>query len=103
MWTLLAKKLNTVTSRDGRMATLHQFSRSRPVPGKPITEYISTLLYLRDILSGTKEPITDSAFISHVLMTLPASFDTFSNIHLGKRTVDKLIVKIKATKDTLNT
>jgi len=103
MWTLLAKKLNTVASRAGRMATLRQFSRSRPVLGKPITEYISTLLYFRDILSGTEEPITDSAFISHVLMTLPASFDTFSDILLGQRTVDELIVKIKETEDTLNT
>ena len=48
MWTLLAQKLNTVASRAGRMSTLRQFSRARPIPGKPIAEYISTLLYFRD-------------------------------------------------------
>ena len=85
------------------MSTLRQFSRARPVPGKPITEYLSTLLYFRDILSGTEEPITESAFISHVLITLPASFDTFSDILLGQRTIDELIVKIKETEETLNT
>lgn len=103
MWTLLGEKLNSVASRAGRMSTLRQFSRARPVPGKPIAEYISTLLYFRDQLSGTEEPITESAFISHLLMTLPASFDTFSDILLGQRTVDELIVKIKETEDTLNT
>jgi len=50
MWTLLSEKLNTVVSRAGRISTLHQFSRARPVPGKPITDYISTLLYYRDLL-----------------------------------------------------
>jgi len=94
MWTLLGEKLNTVASRAGHMATLCQFSRARPVPGKAITEYISTLRYFWDLLSGTQEPITESAFISHVLMTLPATFDTFSDILLGQRTVDELIVKI---------
>ena len=83
MWTLLGENLNTVASRAGRMSTLRQFSRARPVPGKPITEYLSTLLYFRDILSGTEEPIKESAFISHVLMILPAFFDTFSDILLG--------------------
>jgi len=102
MWTLLGEKLNTVASRAGRMAMLRQFSRARPVPGKLITEYISILLYFRDLLSGTEEPITELAFISHILMTLSATFDTFSDILLGQRTVDELIVKIKETEDTLN-
>jgi len=103
MWTLLGEKLNTVASRAGRMSALRQFFRARPVPGKPIAEYISTLLYFRDIVSGTEESITESVFISHLLMTLPASFDTFSDILLGQHTVDELIVKIKETEDTLNT
>jgi len=103
MWTLLGEKLNTFASRAGRMSALRQLSRARPVPGKPIAEYISTLLYFRDIISGTEEPITESACISHVLMTLQASFDTFSDILLGQDTVDELIVKIKETEDTLNT
>jgi len=103
MWTLLGEKRNTVASRAGHMSTLRQFSRARPVSGKLIAEYISSLLYFRDILSGTEESITESAFISHVLMTLLASFDTFSDILLGQRTVDELIVKIKETEDTLNT
>jgi len=85
------------------MSTLRQLSQARPIPGKPIAEYISTLHYFRDILSGTEEPITESAFISHVLMTLPSSLDTFSDILLGQHTVDELIVKIKESEDTLNT
>ena len=88
MWTLLDEKLNTVTSRAGRMSTLRQFSRASRVPGKPTTEYISTLLYFGDIRSGTEEHITDSAFISPVLMTVPASFDIFSDNLLGHCTVD---------------
>jgi len=103
MWTLFAEKLNTVASRAGRMSRLRQFSRARPIPGKPITEYISTLLYFRDQLSGTEEPITESAFISHLLMTLPASSDTFSDILLTQRTIDELIIKVKETEATLNT
>ena len=103
MWNLLSEKLNTAASRAGRMATLRQFSRARPVEGKPIVDYISTLLYFRDQLSGTEEPITDSTFISHLLMTLPAVFDTFSDILLGQRTVDELIAKIRETEDTLRT
>ena len=93
MWNLLSEKLNTAASRAGLRATLHQFSKARPVEGKPIIDYISTFLYFRDQLSGTEEPITDSAFIFHLLMTLPASFDTFSDILLGQRTVDELIAK----------
>ena len=85
------------------MSALRQFSRACPVPGKPITKYTSTLLYIRDILTGTEEPITESAYISHVLMTLSASFNTFSDILLGQHTVDELIVKIKESQDTLNT
>jgi len=54
-------------------------------------------------LTGTEEPLTDSAFISHLLMTLPASFDTFSDILLGLRTVNKLIAKVKETEDTIRT
>jgi len=103
MWTLLGEKLNTVAARAGRIATLRQFSRGRPVPGKQIIEYISTLLYFGNLLFGTQEPITESAFISHVLMTVPATFDTFSNSLLGQWTVDELIVKISETQDTLNT
>jgi len=103
MWTLLGEKLNSLALRAGHMSTLRQFSRACPVPGKPIAEYVSTLLYFRDQLSGTEEPITESALISHLLMTLPASFDTFSDILLGQRTVDELIVEIKETEDTLNT
>ena len=38
-----------------------------------------------------------------MLMTLPESFDTFSDILLSQHTVGELIVKIKVTKDTLNT
>ena len=36
-------------------------------------------------------------------MTLPASFDTFSDILLGQKTVDELIAKVKDTEDTLRT
>jgi len=54
-------------------------------------------------LTGTEKPITDSAFISHLLMTLPASFDTFSDILLGQRKVDELIAKVKETEDTIRT
>jgi len=36
-------------------------------------------------------------------MTLPASFDTLSDILLGQQTMDELIVKIKETEDTLKT
>ena len=83
------------------MATLRQFSRARPAEEKPIIDYISTLLYFRDQLSGTEESITDSAFISHLVMTLPASFDTFSDNLLGQRTVNESIAKVKETEDTL--
>ena len=85
------------------MATLRQFSGARPVEGKPIADYVSTLLYFRDQLSGTEEPITDSTFISLLLMTLPAAFDMFSDILLGQRTVEELIAKIREMEDTLRT
>ena len=83
------------------MTDLCQFSRARPVERIPIVHYISTLLYFRDQLSGTEEPITDSTFISHLLMTLPATFNTFSDILLGQRTADELTAKIREMENTL--
>ena len=103
MWNLLSEKLKTVASWAGRMATLTQSSRVRPVEGKPIADYISTLLYFRDQLSGNEEPITHSTFISHLLITLLAAFDMFSDILLGQRTVDELMAKIREMENTLRT
>jgi len=97
MWNRLHEKLDTTASRAGRTMLARQFNQSKPNPTEPIQKYLSKLLQLRRRLAGTEQAITDEAFSSHLISTLPASFNSFVDIILHQPdgyTMENLISKV---------
>ena len=74
-----------------------QFNQSKPDPTEPIQKYLSKLLQFRRRLAGTEQAISDEAFSSHLISTLPTSFNSFVDIVLHQPdgyTVENLISKV---------
>jgi len=76
---------------------VRQFNQSKPNSTEPIQKYLSKHLPLRRRLAGTEQAITDEAFSSHLISTLPASFNSFVDIilhQLDRYTMENLISKV---------
>jgi len=105
MWTKLREKLDTSASRAGRTMLARQFSQSKPDPSQPIQKYLAKLLQFRRRLAGTDQAISDEAFSSHVISTLPTSFNSFVDIILHQPdgyTVGNLISKVIEAEATVH-
>lgn len=97
-WTTLKAKLDNSASRAGRTLILRKFNQLRPKSGEQIQTYISQLLAIRRTLAGTDQAISEEAFTSHLISTLPPAFNSFVDIILHKPggvTIDSLITMIR--------
>jgi len=97
MWNTLHEKMDTTASRAGRTMLARQFNQSKPDPTEPIQKYLSKLLQFRRRLAGTEQAISDEAFSSHLISTLPTTFNSFVDIILHQAdgyTVENLILKV---------
>jgi len=82
-----------------------QFNQSKPEANQPIQSYIAKLLQYRR-LAGTEQAISDEAFSSHLISTLPMIFNSFVDIVLHQvegYTVENLISKVVEAEATLQT
>ena len=75
MWLILAERLDTASTAIGRQALYQKFMTLKPVKGKPIGEYLSDLLEIRNQIAGTPEEISDVACKTHIFTLLLAVFD----------------------------
>ena len=80
MWEELKAKLDTANSRAGRTAILRKFNQKSPASDISVADYITQLLECSKELSGTQQAIPKETFISHLLTTLPKSFDSIVDI-----------------------
>ena len=103
-WTTLKAKLDNTASRAGRTLILRRFNQLRPKSGEQIKTYISQLLAIRRTLAGTDQAISEEAFTSHLISTLPPAFNSFVDIVLhqpGGVTIDSLITMIREAEVTM--
>ena len=106
MWDILHEKLDGAASRAGRTMIARQFNQSKPEANQPIQSYIAKLLQYRRRLSGTEQAISDEAFSSHLISTLPMIFNSFVDIVLHQPegySVENLISKVVEAEATLET
>ena len=75
MWLTLAEQLDTASTAIGRQALNQKLMTLKSVKGKPIGEYLSNLLEIRNQITGTPEEICDIASQTHIFTSLPAVFD----------------------------
>jgi len=91
----LRTKLHTVNSRAGRTAILRKFNQLRPASDCSVADYITQLLECSKELSGTEQAIPKETFISHLLTTLPRSFNSIIDIIThrpeAEQTTDRVI------------
>lgn len=80
MWSILKDRFDSTVSTKGRLAIRKQFKSTRPVPGQPLSHFISTLHALQYQLTGTEHAIDDETFKDHLLVSLPASYSTLVEI-----------------------
>ena len=73
-------KLDTANSGAGRTAILEKFNQLSPASEISVAHYITQLLECSKELSGTELGIPKETFISHLLPTLPKSFDSIIDI-----------------------
>jgi hypothetical protein len=98
MWDVLHERLNTATSIKGRLALRRQFRETRPLPGRPLGEFISSLHSLRHQLAGTTQQIDDDTFKDQLLTSLPTTYANLVEIILEREadlTVEDVIRKIQ--------
>lgn len=76
----LKAKLDTANSGAGRTAMLRKFNQLRPAHALSVAHYITQLLECSKELSWTDQAIPKAIFISHLLTTLPQSFDFIIDI-----------------------
>ena len=106
MWDTLLEKLDGAASRAGRTMIAMQFNQSKPEANQPIQSYIAKLLPYHRRLASTEQAISDEAFWSHLISTLPMAFNSFVDIVLHRAegyTVENLISKIVEAEVTLQT
>ena len=106
MWDTLRAKLDGAASRAGRTMIARQFNQSKPETNQAIQSYIAKLLQYRRRLAGTDQAISDEAFSSHLISTLPMTFNSFVDIVLHQAegyTVENLISKVVEAEATLET
>jgi len=106
MWYTLHTKLDGAASHAGRTMIAKQFNQSKPEANQPIQSYIPKLRQYRRRLTETEQAISDEAFSSHQISTLPMAFNSFVNIvlHQAERyTVENLVSKVVEAEATLET
>lgn len=74
MWITLAERMDTANTAIGRQALYKTFMTLRPAKGRPIGEYLASLLEIKNQLSGTPEEISDIACKMHIFTSLPDVF-----------------------------
>jgi hypothetical protein len=95
MWNKLAEKMDTASTATGRQQIYRTFMATRPIPGAPIGEYFAELTELRNQIAETDEAISDTAFRTHILNTLPAVFEMTAKYQQNQNaTVDELLEAI---------
>ena len=97
MWLTLAKWLDTASTAIGRQALYQKFMTLKPVKGKPIGEYLSDLLEIRNQIAGIPEEISDVACKTHIFTSLPAVFDMTLKIQPNRpeATIESIIDALK--------
>ena len=78
MWDALTDNLDRVNTRSGRLMIKREFNTLRPK--QSTTEYIHKLLECRTELQNSEQEISDKEFITHILTTLPSTFDSIVSI-----------------------
>ena len=97
MWLTLTERLVTASTAIGRQALYQKFMTLKPVKGKPIGEYLSDLLEIRNQIAGTPEEISDVACKTHIFTSLPAVFDMTLKIQQNRpdATIESIIDALK--------
>jgi len=78
MWELLKENMDTANTKVGRLTLFREFSQLRPVPGDPISVYVSRLLDITNQLAGTPEAVSEMILRNHIFTTLPEMFKSVS-------------------------
>jgi len=97
MWSILKDRFDSTVSTKGRLAIRKQFQATRPVPGQPLSHFISILHMLQYQLTGTEHAIDNETFKDHMLVSLPANYSTLVEIIHERKlfiTVAEVIHKI---------
>jgi hypothetical protein len=97
MWDTLKTKLDSASTRSGRTAILRRFNQLRPVDKAPMAEYISTLSACRKELDGSEQSISDETFITHLLTTLPSTFNSIVDIITHQPPADQTVDYVIST------
>ena len=97
MWLTLSERLDTASTAVGRQALYQKFMTLRPVQGKPIGDYLASLLEIRNQIAGTPEAISDVACKTHIFTSLPEVFDMTVKIQQSRSdsTVESIIDALK--------
>ena len=106
MWNTLREKLEGAASRAGRTMIARQFNQSKPEANQPIQSSIAKFLQYRRRLADTEQAISDEGFSSHLISTLPMTFNSCVDIVLHQAegyTVENLISKVVEAEATLET
>jgi len=96
IWAILKEKLDLASSRTGQLALVRTFHMLRPLDSDTsINQYIARLMESRTQLAGTNEEISDTRLVSHILTTLPASYESIINTitfaPLEQQTLDNVV------------
>jgi len=96
IWAILKEKLDSVSSRAGKPALVRTFHMLRPLDSETsINQYIARLMDIRTQLAGTNKEMSDARLVSHILTTLPASYESIINTitfaPLEQQTLDNVV------------
>ena len=78
MWTILRQRSSQVGSAMQRTALHIRFQQMAPKPGAPISQFFTSLLDIRNQLSGTQQAIDDTMIKARIFATAPPEFETTS-------------------------
>ena len=74
MWTVLADRMEAVSTTVGPMMLLRKFRDLKPTIGEPIHSYFSQLMEIKNQLASSDEAISDASFKTHIFTTLLSIF-----------------------------
>jgi len=94
IWIALGEKLNTATSRSGRMAIRKRFQFTAMKEGTSVQAYIARLTTMQQELLGTPDEIADESLISHLLQNLSKNYKTLVDIITHRPTEGKTVDSI---------
>lgn len=76
MWDTLKDELDTASARAGPAQLRAEFHQLKPTEHMPLNEYINKLLDYQHQLAVTNDKLDDRSLLSHLLETLPDTFET---------------------------